>query len=184
MKLNYLYNPFTYFAGVKALLTGLVGLIIISAVAYTTGTHQNGLLYVSFASDTIWPYYFLDHCTSWLSIAVLLYVSGLLFSKSNIRPIDVLGSTLVSRIPLVFLPLIRLIPAFRSFQAWGSINLYLLIIIHIAAVIWCIALLYNAYKVSCNVKGNKLTISFIASLLLAEISTHFALHIIYSKPFP
>jgi uncharacterized protein (DUF697 family) len=43
-------------------------------------------------------------------------------------------------------------------------------------LVWMIVLMYKAYSVSCNVRGPKAILSFIAALILAEILSKLAIH--------
>jgi len=43
------------------------------------------------------------------------------------------------------------------------------LLICIPFMIWMVALMYNAYTVSCHLKGNKAVVSFIGALVVAEI---------------
>lgn len=162
------YNPFIYLAGIKSLV---ISIFVVSATAwlcFITGTHNYGLLNINFASDSGFQVYLLEHLIHWITATLILLCCGILFSKSAIRFIDVLGTQGVSRTPLIVLPMVRLIPAFKSF-AFNSPAMYTLIVLHVVMVVWSIALMFHAYKISCNVKAPRLNASFIISLLLAEI---------------
>jgi hypothetical protein len=47
--------------------------------------------------------------------------------------------------------------------------LILVSIVGIITIVWMVALMYNAYSVSANLKGQKGILSFIAALLISEI---------------
>ena len=171
------YNPFYFIAGYKALLFGIVGFIITCILAYKTGTHFNGLLNIDFAKDSDLWVYFLENFSFWIISSICFYFAGIILSKSKIRLIDILGTTLLSRLPLIITPLFRIIPIFQSFGFY-SFQLFFLVFIYIASLIWTIILLYNSYKVSCNLKNIQLNISFIICLLLSEVLTKVLIHII------
>lgn len=176
-KIHILYNPFTYIAGVKSLIGALLAVVATAWVCFITGTHDDGLTNTRFAGDTIFIYFLLEHVLHWLFCAVMLFCAGIIFSKSSIRFIDVLGTTGLSRIPLFFLPVIRLIPVFRSL-VYNSLNLSVLFVLHVVLVVWVVALTYHAYRVSCNVKQPMLVVSFAGALLLAEIISRLSLYFI------
>lgn len=165
-----LYNPFLYVAGVKSLGIGIAILLSISFFSYVSGTHYWGLVIPYFAKDTAFLYYLSEHFIHWLTLSVLLFASGSIFSKSKIRFVDIMGTQAMALIPLIVVPLIRLLPPFASFYFF-SIYTFILYGLHIMAAIWSVALMFNAYKVTCNVKKTKLTISFIGVVFLTEILT-------------
>jgi hypothetical protein len=170
MRSKFFYNPFGQIAGLASLIIGLIGLFIVTYLAYITGTHFNGLLNIDFAKDSAYWVFITESLSSWIFTTFFMYISGLILSKSKLRFIDILGTILMSRIPLVFAPLIRIIPLFQSFviRSW---QMYFIIGFYLASVVWTVILLFNAYKISCNLKSGKLIVSFIISLILSEICT-------------
>lgn len=177
MKINYLYNPFTRIAGFKSLIFGLMGLLLTAFLSFISGTHFNGLSNIGFAKDTVFQFYLFEHVLSWASLSIIFYISGLILSNSKIRIIDIAGITILARIPLILLPLVRLLPVMHSFtvQSW---QIYVLMGLYFFSVIWTIALLYNGYKISCNLKQQRLNISFIICLLISETATRLVLPLI------
>jgi hypothetical protein len=172
-----LYNPFMRITGIKSFFIGFLGLLLTTYLAYKTGTHFNGLLNINFAKDSDYWIYLVENSSHWIILSILLLASGLILSKSKIRVIDIFGTALFSRIPLLIVPLIRTIPVFQSFVAQSS-TMYLLIGIFLISLIWTILLLFNAFKVSCNLKNEKLIVSFIACLILSEVLTKIFLYLI------
>ncbi len=179
MKTQILYNPFIYIAGYKSLLFGSAIILLTSLLAWITGTHQTGLLQFRLASDTPFVYYLLDHSINWVLTFLFLFLAGIIFSQSSIRVIDIAGTSAMARAPLILLPLIRFIPAFKSFMAGFNWHLLTLFILYVIVVIWCIALLYNAFKISCNITGQKRIILFIGSMILSETGTQLILFFLY-----
>ena len=172
---NKIFNPFVQIAGFKSLLIGVSGLILTTFTAFKTGTHFNGLLNIDFAKDSGFWVYLLENCSQWIILSIFFYLAGLLLSKSRVRLIDILGTTLFSRIPLVITPLVRTIPVFQSF-AFGSATMYSIIGIYLISLVWTIVLLFNAFKVSGNLKSVQLIVSFIASMVLTEVLTKICLY--------
>jgi hypothetical protein len=177
MNSKILYNPFILIAGMRSVLIGLSGLLLTSYLAYKTGTHFNGLLNIDFAKDSGFWIYLVENCSQWIILSILLFASGLILSKSKLRAIDIFGTTLFSRIPLIITPLIRILPIFQSF-AFQSATMYLIIGIYLISLIWTIVLLLNAFKVSCNLKGEKLIISFIVCIILSEVFINIFLNVL------
>ncbi len=181
MKINYLVNPFTRIAGLKSLIAGLTGLLLVSWLSYQTGTHQNGLSNIDFAKDADFVFYLIEHLAGWISVSIFLFISGLILSKTKIRLLDVLGTSSFARIPLVIVPLVRLIPSLRSF-VFLSWEMYLVSAIYLLSAVWTIALLFNGFKISCNLKKERLIVSFIVSLILSEAATKLLIIFITFKP--
>ncbi len=174
MNNRFLYNPFTKIAGIKSFIIGIAGLIITTFICFITGTHFNGLLNIDFAKDSPFWVYLIENLSNWIFISIFLHLSGLILSKSKIRVIDTLGTSLLARIPLIIAPLTRTIPIFQSFiiQSW---EMYFITGLYLASLIWTIILLFNAFRISCNLRYEKLIISFIISMLLSEVCTKLAL---------
>lgn len=175
MKKSLLTDPFIFIAGKESFFIGFPLLLGTSWLAYLTGTHFTGLFNINFAKDSDFWIFLVENLSSWILVSLILYIAGILFSKSKIRIVDIFGTILISRIPLLITPAIRTIPLFQSFVVF-SVTMYSLIIIYIFSLIWAVALAFNAYKVSCNVKNETLTMSFIACIILSEVLTKLTLH--------
>lgn len=185
MRSSNLYNPFTKIAGFKSFIIGLIGLLITTYLAFKTGTHfKTGTYFnfrdlfgIDFAKDSDYWVFFMESFSNWLFISTFLYVSGLILSKSKIRVIDILGTTLLSLIPLVITPLIRMLPVFQSFMH-QSLQRDTIEGVYYISLAWTIILLFNAYKISCNLKNERLITSFIISIILSEICTKLFIKLI------
>lgn len=177
MKSRYFYNPFTQIAGFKSLIIGIAGLLITTYLAFNTGTHFSGLLNIDFAKDSDLWVYLMENLSNWFFLAIFLHISGLILSRSKIRAIDTFGTTSLSRIPLMLAPLIRTIPLFQSFviQSW---EMYFIIGLYLVSLIWTIILLFNAFKISCNLRNERLIVSFIISIIISEVCTKLVLKLI------
>ena len=176
---RYLFNPYTRVAGLKSLAVGIVGLAAIAYVSFKTGTHQHGLLVINFANDSTLTSYALEHIISWFSFALPAFIIGSIISKTRVRAMDFLGTSLMARLPLIVVPALRFVPIFHSF-AFLSAEMLVLVCIYIVMLIWTAALLFNGFKVSSNLKSNKLVLSFILSMVISEIIT--GLTIIFINP--
>lgn len=177
MKSKFLYNPFAQIAGWLSFIIGIVGFLLTTYLAFKTGTHFSGLLNIDFARDSDYWVFLTENLSGWLFIAIFLHLSGLILSKSKIRAIDTFGTALLSRIPLVLTPLIRTIPMFQSFviHSW---EMYFVTGFYLVSMIWTIILLYNAFRISCNLRNERLIVSFIISLILSEVCTKLFLKLI------
>lgn len=170
MNKNILFNPFIYFAGVGSFVAGIFVISIFSWLAYISGTHYNGFTQLIFSKNAGIKYFFIENFLHWLILSLLLFVAGLIFSKSKIRLIDVFGTNAISRLPMILIPLIRLLPCFKSFVI-NSFEMFFLMTLHFLLIAWVLVLMYNAYRISCILKGEKLILSFGFSLIVSEIIT-------------
>lgn len=177
MKSRYFYNPFTQIAGFKSLIIGITGLLITTYLAFNTGTHFSGLLNIDYAKDSDYWIYLTENLSNWFLLATFLHISGLILSRSKIRAIDTFGTTSLSRIPLMLAPLIRTMPLFQSFviQSW---EMYFIIGLYLVSLIWTIILLFNAFRISCNLRNERLIVSFVISIIISEVCTKLVLKLI------
>ena len=181
MKINrqLLYNPFTYLAGFKSLIIGLIILIIISLLAYTTGTHYIGYININFAKDSPFWIYLVENAIHGISVSLVFYIAVLMLSKSRIRMVDIVGTILTSKIPLLIVPVIRLFHPFDSFSIFSA-PMYLLIVIYLISIIWSVTLMFNAFRISCNLKQDKLILSFIIGLVISDAITQKPIYFLSS----
>ena len=177
-----LFNPFIYLAGGKALAFGLVSMTLAAVLGFLSQSHFNGVLdfhkfnrqlplYVSFAEQVI-----VLTC-----LVVPFYIGGRIFSKSQIRLIDVAGTLALARYPMIFTALtgFGLRSEFHGIEDITA-GVILMGLIALVLIIWMVALTYNAFSVSCNLKGIKNTSVFIACLLTAEVSAYMLCGQLYS----
>ncbi len=187
---QWLFNPFYYIAGGKALMIGSAAMLLTGLAANLGSSRFNGLLDFHLGLP-IQPWWIniSEILISWLIFCCLLLISGKIVSKSRIRPIDVFGTQALARLPYLFASLIAFIPAIPRFaqklvsdptalQHFSPDTiLYILSIIFVLLMAaWMVALMYRAFSVSCNVVGKAAISVFIASLLVGEILSLTVLH--------
>lgn len=168
-------NPFSRITGWEAFSIGLVA-VVLSAII---GRYS----YVCF--DGVWDIHMSKHLTlgnalamqliSTFTLVLVMCITGLIVSK-GFRFIDVLGSMIFARIPL-------LLPALAGFFVnvtpeeiiekpllfIVSPPLIIFGLLSLWAVAWEITLMVNGFKGSFNVKGNKLIVSFVIAFFVSEI---------------
>ena len=192
MSIN-IFNPFTKIAGPQSLLIGLLAMIITSVPAYLANVHFDGVLDIHFGMlQNIYPVYLTEALISFLSVVLIFYILGLVFSDSRIRFVDVAGTMAFSRIPLLLIPLFALIfPVGNAMQhflfkytgmgqdtavtGFEVISLIFILILMLAVLIWYITLMYHAFRISCNLKNPKSVLLFIIGLIAAEIMSKIIL---------
>ena len=79
-----LFNPFRYIAGAKTLTMGLLFIVASSLMLYSGNLIQDSYIHIAMAKASFWEV--LGAQTIWWIIpTALLYLCGLLLSKSKIR---------------------------------------------------------------------------------------------------
>jgi hypothetical protein len=194
---TWIYNPFEYIAGYKALFIGLAVMLLSTFLGSLNGSHFDGAIDMHIGTHTASFFYYIETFISWFITALIFYLIGIVLSKSSVRPVDVLGTMAFARIPLIltliagFFPLTEqlkgLNPADPQETAQKIISILptLLLISApiVASLIWTITLMFNAYKISCNLKGARLISSFIIGLIAAEILSKMAIYAAYKHLF-
>ncbi|MFV0418903.1 MAG: hypothetical protein ACK5KT_09260 [Dysgonomonas sp.] len=192
---SWLFTPFKYIAGLKALIVGLIVMLVLSILGYLSNTHFDGALDIHYGClKTTTPY--IIHITyqliGWLCLTIVFYTTAQIVSKSSVRLIDIAGTMALSQAPLIFAALAGFIPSFHiclgDFDSQNItamidilkdniITLGILSIVTIVLSIWSILLMYNAYSISANVKGVIGISTFILALIIAEILSIISLYL-------
>ena len=191
-----LFNPFHYIAGYRALAFGLISISIYASIGYFSNMHFPGAISIKTAPDLKYSYFILLSTVNWLIISIVFYVSAKITSNTLVRIVDIFGTMALARYPLVFASLIGFSEALERFtnffmeklkgneevasistadMALTLIFIFLMLLISI----WVVTLMYYAYKVSANLKGNRLVASFIISVILSIVATNVASFCIY-----
>ncbi len=183
---QWLFNPFQFIAGPRALFVGLIIILLTAFIGLLSNTHFDGVLDVHTGLKApIWLF-FAESLIDWLCMVLCLFFSALIVSRSQWRFIDILGTQALSRWPTLLSALIMLPDANRRFGQYmisklgqssaavtinstDTVIFFIAAIIALLMIIWMVALMYKAYSVSCNLKGAKAVVTFIISLVLAEI---------------
>ena len=168
-KVKLIVNPFIRIAGGQALIWGFLGLIVSTLLCWISGYHYHGLLHFGPAPNPAWWCYLAEHLIGWLIPALLFYLGGLFLSHSRIRVIDVLGTVLFAQLPLLGMNLISLLPAMRMMSQMNMnmspeemlaqpyfVLAMILTLLGLPFLILTLIWMFNALKVSCNLKQWKL----------------------------
>ena len=186
---KYLLNPFEKYSEKSLLLIGLLGACLGILFSFLFDVRFDGAIDMHLVNQLSLNQATIDLCINTLVISILLFVAGKIYN-SKTRFIDILATTLVSRIPLYFVPLLNISntigqateqlltlikdPLNMDFSSISSSDLTIITIfaiVGIAATIWSIALLYNGYKVASNAKKSRAIVHFVVALVLSEIIT-------------
>ncbi|MDR1181010.1 MAG: hypothetical protein LBL13_03395 [Bacteroidales bacterium] len=180
-KWRWIYNPFEYVAGWKAFGIG----VVLLAIATITGYFGNIVFYaleIKSVPDIPWGMAFSLQALG-LGVTVgIMYSTALLFTKHT-RFQDIMGTVTLAKYPLLLIALLSLVfgKEMASIDVSKIINheldfsgyalLSAFAITAIVVLVWEIALLYNAFRVSTNLKGLKCVVLFMLAVLVSEIAT-------------
>jgi hypothetical protein len=182
----WLFNPFTYIAGWQAFLIGLIGILAAGLIGSVGNVHFDGVLDMHIGTKApIW-FFIVEGFIDWLSLAIVLLLAGLIFKGTSFRVIDVFGTQALARWPMLLsaatgiLPanqrvteaLVKMIQNPNQQPALQPVDIAVFVaamIVILLMVVWMVALMYRAYVMSCNLKGTKAIVSFIACLIIAEL---------------
>ena len=176
-----LYNPFTLIAGWKALSFGVIIIILTSTIGYFSNTVFYGLnvkirpevsLFDALAMQFI----------GYAVTGIIFYLSAIILAK-RVRAQDIFGTLALAKSPLILIalaalfyshPLLKIIESGLvngKIQSVDIIHLIFFGFLSALVIVWTVALMYNAYTVSANIKGPNGIISFCIDLILAETIT-------------
>jgi hypothetical protein len=189
-KWELIYNPFIKIAGWKAFVIGAVIVCATVITGYWNDVYFTGIQMKMSEHLTLWVC-FLIQAIALLSTVILMYVTSLFFAK-QVRFQDILGTVTLSRYPYLFIALLMFYIGPRmqsilekitevSFSTIEKLNIvisisdYIVLLIFavlaLIIIIWNIALLYNAFKVSTGIKGYKTAILLTGIIIASEIIT-------------
>jgi len=199
---KWVYNPFERIAGWNAFGIGLIILCIATIIGYFGNTVFFGISIKTVRSVTWGQACFLQ--ASGLAILVLMMWVTALLSAKHVRFQDILGTVTLAKYPLVlaatFYGLLskRLIEITDMFLTATNIQeiieithkltladyalFTVLTLFSILVLVWTIALLYNAFRVSANLKGVKCALLFSTALLISEILINVTIFLLNIQP--
>ena len=175
-----LFNPSVRIAGTKALLLGWLFIVLTAFIAYFSHCHFDGAIDAHQGSQSVWWLYLAEPLLAWLCTVLMFYITGRIASSSKVRLVDIAGTMALARWPMLFVALLFFIPVTlpaNRLDIPPALILFSLVVLVFS--IWMLALMYNAYRVSCNVKGSKAVISFIVALILTEVLSKFVFDLLY-----
>lgn len=191
-KVKLIVNPFIRIAGGQALIWGFLGLIVSTLLCWISGYHYHGLLHFGPAPNPAWWCYLAEHLIVWLIPALLFYLGGLFLSHSRIRVIDVLGTVLFAQLPLLGMNLISLLPAMRMMSQMNMnmspeemlaqpyfILAMILTLLGLPSLILTLIWMFNALKVSCNLKQWKLWTVALIGIIGGDVLCRFLIGWLY-----
>jgi len=182
-----LLNPFQKLAGFHALLAGIMILLCMSYLGTIAKVYFPGIFSVLNASvvanQQIENNVFLLAYQNLVACSVLagsFLLAAIIFRQKGLRVIDFLGTVTLARFPLLLLTIVLAVirvldPGFlaidisKGIPLHPSVTMSLFSAVVICLLIWQITTYFYALKESSGLRGKKLMISFIGSLILSEI---------------
>jgi len=159
---TWLFNPFKYIAGVKALVIGVILMLFSSFLSHKLNIRFDGVIDLHYWRKTTLNMCMKDIFISYGFISLLFYIVSFL-PKIKARAIDIFGTIAIANYPMI---LILLIAHFIKLAP-----LLIIIFIMVFTTIWRIVLFYNAIKTSFGIKGTNLNTLFIIIFIIAEIGS-------------
>jgi hypothetical protein len=188
------FSPSLKIAGGRALLWGLSGLAVSVAAATFNGFHAYGLLNFGPGPRDAAYIAALEYLIIWLVPAAIFYGFGSALSRSCIRPLDIFGTTAFALMPLAVTNLMQLMPGLEEayavleepvidiprmmevvMQPLFILHLLVLMAMFVLMLIW----LFNAVKVSCNLKGGRLWAVYLVGIIGGDLICKQLIKLIY-----
>jgi hypothetical protein len=181
--IGYLFQPYHYIDGWKALSWGLGFQLLATLLAYFMSGRYDGFLDYHFGDAPALGQIAVDQL---INLALLILIFGgciLLLSGSRNRWTDLIGLLLLARAPVVLLPLLNLGDYFRQLSAQivpdgqtlsrlpsaaESFALLLFSLLSLAILIWWLVMLYQVFRLLLHKSGLPYTLLFIGLVVLAE----------------
>lgn len=170
-----MFNPFKRIAGWQAFGLGLVFAALMGFLGAKSGIVFDGVIDMHLKEITLlqsFEYLGIDL----VCLVVVMWITGLLVSK-NFRFIDILGTMTLAKAPFIIMAIVGFFTTTPDmteiykdpYVVFQSVSFIIFMVLSIPVMVWSITLMYNAFKISCDLKGSKLTSSFIIALLISEI---------------
>ena len=193
---RWLFNPFVRIGGAQALAIGLGVIVVSGLVAAAGGVHFDGLLdfHPGFSVSFWVPV--VEGLVNWSVISVLLVLVSLLVAPRTVRLVDIAGTQALARAPLLLAALACVPAPVREGNAElvaaaaegrlitpppASLVAGLLVV---ACAIWMVWLMWKAFAVSCNQRGARAVMFFVAAVIAGELATKFLLIQMLGSPTP
>lgn len=177
---RWIWDPFTRLAGGLGLAIGLAILVLQAVWSWQGGLVLDGVLDLHYGQFGLVQHLLLG-VINLLSLSVMLGLLALWLAPSRFRWIDLLGTLAIARWPMFLAMGVSSLPIFRAaterieadpLAVPATADLVVLLLgsgVVIVGLLGMILLSYRAYSISCNIRGLRGAVSFIAGLVLAEI---------------
>lgn len=192
MKTSKFFNPFEEIAGAKALFYGFIVMLITGLTGYFSSTHFPDMISIKYIPEYLpLSYYFVQQVVIWFIPSLIFYVFALIGSSSSVRVIDVFGTMALARFPYVIAAVLGFSGSMKRFgdyliallmehdttatiSTFDIVIAIVLIFLMLLLTVWLVALMYNAFRISSNIKGGKAVGLFIAGFFVSVVATILA----------
>lgn len=173
--LKLMINPFTRIAGWQAFIVGSVIVALSGIIGSFGNVAFDGVIDMHLVKEVNLQQSFYYLLISITSLVVIMWITGLIISK-GFRFIDIMGTMILSKAPFLLMAIAGLFAIAPDMNQllknpmviMSSPGFLITIALSIPIMIWTVTLMYNALKISCDVKGIKLTIAFIVAIFVSE----------------
>jgi hypothetical protein len=181
-KKSLILNPFQRIAGWEALLVGVAAMALTAVIGKLNNVIFDGVIDVHFMAVFGYSAAFAMQAVNLFALFLTMWLAGICFSKSKLRAIDIAGTMALAHAPMLLLAIVFFLPIAPE-SLYDIPRLIISGIITILFSIWTIVLMYNAYSVSCHLKGVRAVVSFIGALIVAEILSKVVLYFLAGSLF-
>jgi len=179
-------NPFTRIAGWQAFGLGLVVLVVSAIIGGFGNVIFDGVIDMHLVKEVTMLHSFGYLTISTLTLVIIMWITGLIISK-NFRFIDILGTMTLSKAPFLILGFAGFFTKMPDMNevmknpmiVLSSTSFIVLMILTMPILVWSIVLMYNALKISCGVKGTRLTFAFIIAIFASEVISKILIYYIF-----
>jgi hypothetical protein len=195
---TWLFNPFIYVAGAKALLIGWAAILLAGFLGSLSKTHLDGVLDMHTGIAAPRWVFLAEGFVDWICLTATLLIAGRILSRTSFRTIDLAGTQALARWPTVLVGLIALPKGYQRFSAYlleqflkhgeriefAGADAFVFAAVVLGMILllcWMVFLMYRSYSVSCNLRGAKAVLSFIGALIVAEILSKAALYWFFNQ---
>lgn len=177
-----LMNPFTRIAGWQAFGLGLLFILLMGFIGANSGIAFDGVFDMHMFEITV-QQSFLYLAIDIVCLVLVMWITGLIVSK-NFRFIDILGTMTLAKAPFLLLAIMGYFTTAPDineimkdpYAIFQSISFVIMMILSLPVMVWSITLMFNALKISCDLKGSTLTVAFIIGLFVSEIIAKILIH--------
>lgn len=182
-KIKTFINPLSKFQENTILTTGIIGLVITSLVGYVFNVKFDGAFDAHTTSSTTFINSFLENLIQVLCVFVLLFALGKIINKKT-RGIDILNTSLLYRIPFIFIGILTGLPVYKkvemlikdnnlTLESMDYIQLITSSIFILLLLIYSIVLLVNGFKTATNAKKWQHYVALTLVLIAIEIISKY-----------
>lgn len=182
---GFMFNPFTRIAGWQAVGFGLVFVLLTGVIGTFSNVSFDGVIDMHLSNQLTFFQSFSYLAIDMISLVLVMSITGLFISK-GFRFVDILGTMILAKSPYIILAIAGYFSKSpdvteilkNPYVIFQSVSFLIIMLLSLPVTIWSIALMYNALKISCGVKGSKLTIAFIIAILVSEIISKILISIL------